>query len=157
MRLLTSWWGCWWRCQLKVEKVSSLQLSFFPPSLPPPNRLPSTLNFLFTSTHLLKCVFRLRLSSIFGCNLPICSSSFDNVFVRFFFSFCWACSFDDLLCRRLLKNRETLRSSTVPELGIWLSMLAVVVVVIRFPLSLFQRTNWNFLFFYVEWKNKGRL
>lgn len=66
------------------------------------------------STHLLKCVFLLRASSIFGCNLPICSSSFERVFVRFFFSFFWACSLSCLLWRRLLKNIETLRSSTVP-------------------------------------------
>lgn len=67
-----------------------------------------------TFTHLLKCVFRLRLSSIFGWSFPICSSSLDKVFVRFFFSAFWAWSLSCLLWRRLLKNMETLRSSTVP-------------------------------------------
>lgn len=66
------------------------------------------------ATHLLKCVFLLRLSSILGCSFPICSSSFERVLLRFFLSIFWACSLSCLLCRRLLKKIETLRSSTVP-------------------------------------------
>lgn len=72
------------------------------------------INFHLPFSYLLKCVFLLRASSIFGCNFPICSSSFDNVLVLFFFSPFWACSFSSFDCRRLLKNIETLRSSTVP-------------------------------------------
>lgn len=105
-----------------------------------------------TFTHLLKCVFLLRLSSIFGCNFPICSSSFDNVFVRFFFSFFWAWSLSCLLWRRLLKNIETLRSSTVPLVMPWLSMVSCCCF---FPSSfdcLFcPALNWNLR---LPWKGK---
>ena len=94
---------------------------------------------LFTFTHLLKCVFRLRLSSIFGCNFPICSSSLDNVFVLFFFSIFCACSRRSFDCRRLLKNIETLLRSTVPP-------VRVACSIVSFLLSNFQVFPFSFCF-----------
>lgn len=112
-------------------------------------------------THLLKCVFLLRASSILGCNFPICSSSLESVLVLFFLSIFWACSLSCLLCRRLLKNMETLRSSTVPEVKAFaLSMVCCfccfrLVVVFLLLLCFLPRFQRNLSLFMGE-KEKGK-
>jgi hypothetical protein len=67
-------------------------------------------------THLLKCVFRFKISSIFGWSFPSCSSILDNFLPFLFLSFFSAFSFSCLLCRRLLKNMLTERKSTTVPL-----------------------------------------
>lgn len=113
--------------------------------------------FSATFTHLLKCVFLLRASSIFGCNLPICSSSLDNVLVRFFLSPFWAWSLSCLLWRRLLKNIETLRSSTVPLVKAFtLSMVnrCCFCWCFAFVFVVFPRLKWNLR---LSWERKGKI